>query len=136
MKKLEHIGIAVRNLDEAEKRFARLLGTPPYKRETVESEQVTTSFFLTGDSKIELLASTQPGGVIDRFIEKHGEGIHHIALATDDIEAEIRRLKAEGFELVNDRPKKGADNKLVIFVHPRSTGGILVEYCQEIKEED
>ena len=135
MKKIEHIGIAVKDLEEAEKRFARLLQVEPYKRETVASEQVTTSFFQAGDAKIELLASTSPGGVIDKFIEKRGEGIHHIAFATADIEAEIRRLKAEGFELINDRPKKGADNKWVIFVHPRSTGGILVEFCQEIHKD-
>ena len=136
MKKVEHIGIAVKNLAEAEKRFEKLLGTAPYKRETVESEQVTTSFFHAGESKIELLASTVSGGVIDKFIEKRGEGIHHIAFATGDIYAEIQRLKKEGFILINDNPKKGADNKLVIFVHPKSTGGILVEYCQEIPDEN
>ena len=136
MKKIEHIGIAVRSLDEAEERFARLLGVEPYKRETVESEGVITSFFRAGESKIELLASTTPGGVVDRFIEKRGEGMHHIAFATDDIFAEMERLRREGFTLLSDRPKKGADNKWVVFIHPKSTGGVLVEFCQEIRSED
>ena len=134
MKKIEHIGIAVRDLEQAEKRWSVLLGTSPYKREEVASEGVVTSFFQTGESKIELLADLEPGGVINRFVERRGEGMHHIAFATDDIHAEIRRLKAAGFRLVREEPRRGADNKWVIFVHPASTGGILVEFCQEIKD--
>ncbi len=131
IKKVEHIGIAVKNLEESGKLYQRLLGISPYKRETVESEGVVTLFFKTGESKIELLASIEPGGVIARFIEKHGEGIHHIAFETDDIEAELERLKREGFTLIHEKPKAGADNKLVAFVHPKSAGGVLVELCQE-----
>ncbi len=131
MKKIEHIGIAVRDLDEAEKRWAALLGRGPYKREEVAGEGVVTSFFDAGNVKIELLASLAPGGVIDRFVERRGEGIHHIAFATENIQAEIKRLQDEGFRLVNAEPRPGADNKMVIFVHPASTGGVLIEFCQE-----
>ncbi len=131
IKKVEHIGIAVKNLDDAEKLYEKLLGVKSYKRETVESEAVTTSFFQTGENKIELLASTDPDGVVARFVNKHGEGIHHIAFETDDIEAETERLKNEGFILLNEKPKRGADNKWVVFVHPKSAGGVLVELCQE-----
>ncbi len=131
MKKIEHIGIAVKNLDEAEKRFAKLLNTLSYKREIVESEGVITSFFKVGDSKIELLAATTADSPIQKFIDKKGEGIHHIAFEVADIEAKIKSLFKDGFKLINEKPKDGADNKLVAFVHPKSTGGILIEICQE-----
>ena len=131
MKKIEHIGIAVKNLDEAEARFAKLLNTLSYKREEVKSEGVITSFFKVGESKIELLAATQPDSPIQKFIDKKGEGMHHIAFEVDDIHQKMQELANEGFRLINERPKDGADNKLVAFVHPKSTGGILVEICQE-----
>jgi len=131
--KIEHLGIAVANLDEAEKRYEQLLGVPSYKREEVESEKVMTSFFLSGINKIELLAATSPESAIAKFIEKKGEGIHHVAFDVEDIHAEMQRLKNEGFILLNETPKKGADNKLICFVHPKSTGGVLMELCQEIK---
>ncbi len=131
MKKIEHIGIAVRDLDAAEERWASLLGHGPYKREEVASEGVITSFFDAGGVKIELLASLEAGGVIDRFVERRGEGIHHIAFASEDLQAEIRRLQSEGFRLINTEPRPGADNKMVVFVHPASTGGVLIEFCQE-----
>ncbi len=130
--KVEHIGIAVTDLDQAEKLYEKLLGVKPYKRETVENEHVITSFFKTGETKIELLAALDDQSVIKKFIEKRGEGFHHIAFATDDIEKEMKRLKSEGFELLHDQPKRGADNKLVAFIHPKSAGGMLVELCQEI----
>lgn len=132
MDKIEHIGIAVKNLAEAEKTYTALLGVAPYKREAVESEHVTTSFFKVGETKIELLEATSPESAIAKFIEKKGEGIHHIAYAVDDIIAEMKRLKEEGFVLLNEVPKKGADNKLICFVHPKSAGGVLTELCQEI----
>lgn len=132
MKKVEHIGIAVRSLDQSVPLYEKLLHTPCYKRETVESEQVDTAFFLQGDTKIELLQSQNPEGVIARFIEKKGEGMHHIAFEVDDIHAEMARLRQEGFELLNPEPKKGADNKLICFLHPKTTGGVLVELCMEI----
>lgn len=132
MEKIEHLGIAVRNLTEANKVYEALLGVPPYKSERVESEGVETSFFQIGESKIELLVATNPESPIAKFIEKRGEGIHHIAFAVDDIVAEMKRLENEGFILLNDVPKKGADNKLVAFLHPRSAHGVLVELCQEI----
>ncbi|MCE2788557.1 MAG: methylmalonyl-CoA epimerase [Saprospiraceae bacterium] len=131
LKKIEHIGIAVSDLDQAEKLFSRLLGAESYKREVVESESVITSFFKSGPNKIELLAATNATGPIQRFLEKKGEGIHHIAFAVDDINFEMQRLKNEGFELLNDQPKLGADNKWVCFIHPRSTGGTLIELCQD-----
>lgn len=133
MKKIEHIGIAVKNIENATKIYTSLLGSSPYKMEEVKSEGVKTSFFKTGDSKIELLEATNPDSPIAKFIEKRGEGVHHIAFAVDDIESEIARLKKEGFIVLNETPKKGADNKLVVFLHPRSTTGVLVELCQEIK---
>ena len=133
MKKVEHIGIAVRSLDQSVPLYEKLLHTPCYKRETVDSEQVDTAFFLQGDTKIELLQSLNPEGVIARFIEKKGEGMHHIAFEVDDIHAEMARLRQEGFELLNPEPKKGADNKLICFLHPKTTGGVLVELCMEIK---
>lgn len=132
MKKIEHIGIAVKNMDDANKTYEALLGKAPYKMEAVESEGVTTSFFETGESKIELLAGTNADSPISKFIAKRGEGIHHIAFAVDDILAEMQRLKEAGFVLLNEKPKKGADNKWVAFVHPKANHGVLVELCQEI----
>lgn len=131
MKKIEHIGIAVKNLTEANSIYEALLGVPPYKTEEVESEGVATSFFRCGESKIELLEATKADSPIAKFIEKRGEGIHHIAFAVDDIEAEIKRLKDAGFVVLNETPKVGADNKLVAFLHPKSSCGVLVELCQE-----
>ncbi|MFN6177157.1 MAG: methylmalonyl-CoA epimerase [Flavobacteriales bacterium] len=133
MIRIEHIGIAVKDLNAAEELYQKLLGAPSYKRESVESEGVITSFFQVGPNKIELLESTRPDGPIAKAIEKRGEGIHHIAYEVDDIRAEMARLRAEGFTLLNDEPKRGADNKLVCFVHPKSAGGVLVELCQEIR---
>lgn len=132
MKKIEHIGIAVKKLAAANTVYEALLGVPPYKSESVASEGVATSFFRCGDSKIELLEATNPDSPIAKFIEKRGEGVHHIAFAVDDIEAEINRLKKEGFVVLNQIPKQGADNKLVAFLHPKSSHGVLVELCQEI----
>jgi methylmalonyl-CoA/ethylmalonyl-CoA epimerase len=129
--RIEHLGIAVKDLSAAEEVYTRLLGEGPYKRETVESEGVITSFFRVGPNKIELLESTRPDGPIARAIEKRGEGIHHVAFEVEDIRAEMDRLRAEGFVLLNEEPKLGADNKLVCFVHPKSAGGVLVELCQE-----
>ena len=131
--KIEHIGIAVKNMDDANVLFGKLLGVPSYKEELVESEGVLTSFFQTGTNKIELLMATNPESPIAKFLEKKGEGIHHIAFDVDDIHSEIGRLKSEGFVLINEVPKKGADNKLVVFLHPKNTNGVLVELCQEIK---
>ena len=133
MLKVEHIGIAVNNLAQSIPLFEKLLNTACYKTEAVASEQVTTAFFRQGDTKIELLESTDPQGVIARFIEKKGEGIHHIAFEVADIEAEMKRLQAEGFTLLNETPKPGADNKLVCFLHPKGTNGVLVELCMERK---
>ncbi|AKQ44893.1 hypothetical protein TH63_03470 [Rufibacter radiotolerans] len=132
--KVEHIGIAVKNFQDANQLFAKLLGAEPYKEEKVESEAVNTSFFHVGNTKIELLEATADHSAIARFIEKKGEGIHHIAFEVEDIVAEMERLKAEGFQLLNETPKRGADNKLVCFVHPKSANGVLVELCQEIKK--
>lgn len=129
--RIEHIGIAVKDLGASEELFGRLLGTASYKREEVASEGVVTSFFRTGPNKIELLESTRPDGPIAKAIAKRGEGIHHIAFEVADIRAEMARLKAEGFTLLSEEPKRGADNKLVCFVHPKGTGGVLVELCQE-----
>lgn len=134
MKKPEHIGIAVKNLAASEALFSRLLNTEVYKREFVDSEHVNTSFFRSGDLKIELLEATDPNSAIARFIEKKGEGIHHLALEVDDIRAEMNRLEKEGFVLLNSEPKQGADNKLVCFVHPKSANGVLIEICQEIQK--
>lgn len=131
MKKLEHIGIAVKNLEESEALFAKLLGTKPYKRETVESEQVTTSFFQIGDIKIELLSAINEQGPIAKFIEKKGEGIHHLAFETESIIHELAQKKEDLFEIINQDPKDGADNKLISFLHPKSTNGVLIELCQE-----
>ncbi len=133
MKKIEHIGIAVKDLETSNTVFEKLLGVAAYKFEAVESEGVTTSFFQTGSNKIELLAATNPESPIAKFIEKKGEGIHHIAFDVEDIVSEIARLKNEGFVVLNEIPKKGADNKLVAFLHPKTTNGVLIELCQEIK---
>ncbi len=133
MKKIEHLGIAVKSLAQAVPVYEKLLKTPCYKTESVEIERVNTAFFRTGESKIELLESADPEGVIAKFIEKKGEGLHHVAFEVDDIEAEMKRLQEEGFILLNDKPKKGADNKLICFLHPKSTGGVLIELCQEIR---
>jgi methylmalonyl-CoA/ethylmalonyl-CoA epimerase len=132
MKKLEHIGIAVKDLQQSINLFESLLNSPCYKTETVESEQVSTAFFQKGETKIELLANTVAGGVIEKFIEKKGEGIHHLAFAVNDIRSEMLRLKDQGFVLLQEEPKKGADNKLVCFLHPKSTNGVLIELCQDI----
>ena len=131
MNKIEHIGIAVNDLNTSNNLFEKLLGVAAYKEEEVASEGVITSFFKTGPNKIELLASTSEDGPIAKFLAKKGEGIHHIAFAVDDIIAEMARLKKEGFVLLNEVPKKGADNKLVAFVHPKTSNGVLIELCQE-----
>jgi methylmalonyl-CoA/ethylmalonyl-CoA epimerase len=131
MLKVEHIGIAVRTLADSVPLFEKLLNSQCYKTEQVENEKVNTAFFKTGDTKVELLESIDPTGVISKFIEKKGEGLHHIAFEVKDIEAEMERLKNEGFVLLNDKPKKGADNKLVCFLHPKNTNGVLIELCQE-----
>ncbi|HEX7904956.1 MAG TPA: methylmalonyl-CoA epimerase [Chitinophagaceae bacterium] len=131
MQKVEHIGIAVKNLDVSIPLFEKLLNSLCYKTEAVESEKVNTAFFKTGETKIELLESADPGGVIARFIEKKGEGLHHIAFEVADIIIEMERLKKEGFVLLNETPKHGADNKLVCFLHPKETNGVLIELCQE-----
>jgi methylmalonyl-CoA/ethylmalonyl-CoA epimerase len=131
MEKIEHIGIAVKNLEASNTLFAALLGKPHYKVEEVKSEGVKTSFFDVGPNKIELLEATNTGSPIAKFIAKKGEGIHHIAFAVTDIKAEINRLKSEGFTVLNEEPKLGADNKLVAFLHPKTTNGVLIELCQE-----
>ncbi len=133
MKNIEHIGIAVKNLADSCELYERLLGVKHYKVENVDSEQVATAFFKVGENKIELLEATGEQSAIHKFIEKRGEGIHHLAFKVDDILAEMERLKKEGFTLLNDRPKPGADNKLVCFVHPKDANGVLIELCQEIK---
>lgn len=135
MRKIEHIGIAVKSLEVSNVVFEKLFGTPAYKSEEVEGEGVNTSFFMNGPNKIELLEATNPESPIAKFLEKKGEGIHHIAFDVEDIVSEIARLKAEGFIVLNDIPKKGADNKLVAFLHPKSTNGVLIELCQEIKNQ-
>ena len=133
MRKIEHIGIAVKSLESSNLLFEKLFGQPPYKQEEVVSEGVKTSFFMNGPNKIELLEATNPDSPIAKFIDKKGEGIHHIAFDVNDINEEIIRLKNEGFVVLNEIPKKGADNKLVAFLHPKGTNGVLVELCQEIK---
>lgn len=130
---VEHIGIAVKNIADSNSLFSKLFNIEPYKQEAVESEGVTTSFFKINETKIELLEATNPESAIAKFIEKKGEGIHHLAFEVDDIEAEMERLKAEGFVLLNEQPKNGADNKLVCFLHPKGTNGVLIELCQERK---
>ena len=133
MDKIEHIGIAVKDLEASNTLFEKLLGVAHYKTEEVVSEGVKTSFFKSGPNKIELLEATKPDSPIAKYLEKKGEGIHHVAFAVEDIVSEIERLKGEGFVVLNEKPKKGADNKLVAFLHPKGTNGVLVELCQEIK---
>lgn len=133
MLKVEHIGIAVKNLSESILLFEKLLNSPCYKTEEVASEKVSTAFFSQGETKIELVASTDTESVIAKFIAKKGEGLHHIAFDVADIYAEMERLKAEGFILLNETPKKGADNKLVCFLHPKTTNGVLIELCQSLQ---
>ena len=135
MKKIEHIGIAVKDLEKSNILFKQLFGVPHYKIEEVASEGVKTSFFEAGPNKIELLEATNPESPIAKFIDKKGEGVHHIAFAVDDIYTEIKRLEKEGFIVLNNNPKKGADNKLVAFLHPKSTNGVLIELCQEIEHK-
>ena len=133
---IEHLGIAVKDIEQANSLYEKLLGVPSYKQEVVESEAVTTSFFRVGDSKIELLSSINGDGPIGKFIAKKGEGIHHIAFDVDDIEFELDRLEKEGFQSINKTPKPGADNKLVAFLHPKSTNGVLIELCQEALSQE
>ena len=134
MNKIEHIGIAVKDMAAANDIYTKVLGYKPYKAETVVSEGVSTTFFKCGESKIELLEATNPESPIAKFIEKRGEGMHHVAFAVNDIEKEMKRLEEEGFVLLNDKPKQGADNKLVAFLHPKSSHGVLIELCQDIKK--
>jgi len=136
MLKLEHIGIAVKSLAESELLFEKLLNTSSYKRETVVDQQVITSFFQSGDSKIELLEATAEDSPISKFILKRGEGIHHIAFEVEDIKSEMRRLRKDGFQLLQEEPSIGADNKWVCFLHPKSTNGVLVEICQSIPQSN
>ncbi len=133
IKKIEHVGIAVKNLEKSKELFKKLLGQASYKTETVESENVTTSFFKIGEQKIELLKSTAENSSISRFIDRRGEGMHHLALHVEDIPKEIQRLENEGFSFVSKTPVKGADNKMIVFLHPKTTNGVLIELCQEIK---
>ena len=131
MKKIEHIGIAVKNLNNANFLFKKLFGVDNYKEEVVESEGVSTSFYMIGETKVELLEATSESSPINKFINKRGEGVHHIAFEVENIESEIQRLKSEGFKLINDFPKDGADNKRIAFIHPKDTSGVLIELCQE-----
>lgn len=134
MKKIEHIGIAVKDIEASNDLFGKLFGKTHYKTEAVESEGVITSFFKAGPNKIELLQATNDDSPIAKFIKKKGEGIHHIAFAVEDITTEIERLKGEGFRMIHEKPKKGADNKLIAFLHPKATNGVLIELCQDIDE--
>ena len=133
--KVEHLGIAVKNIDLSNKLFAKLLGKQHYKTESVESESVITSFFKIGEQKIELLQSTDGGGPIAKFIEKRKEGVHHLALHVENIVEEVKRLKKEGFEFISETPKKGADNKIIVFLHPKTTNGVLIELCQNTEKK-
>ena len=133
MIKIEHIGIAVSNINTANELYSKILGVKPYKLETVDAEGVITSFFKTDNTKIELIQGIEKDNAISKFIKKRGEGIHHIAFEVDDIKSEVKRLKKLGFIIINDTPKKGADNKLICFIHPKSTNHVLIELCQEIK---
>ena len=133
MKKIEHIGIAVSDLDQANKLYSTILNSQPYRTETIETEGVITSFFKCKDTKIELLQGIDEKSAISKFIKKRGEGVHHIAFEVDDIVSEIKRLKELGFEIINEKPKKGAGNKLICFIHPKSTNHVLIELCQKIK---
>lgn len=136
MNKIEHLGIAVKNLEASNSLFEKLLGVAPYKTEEVKEEGVKTSFFNTGSSKIELLEATVADSPVAKFIEKRGEGIHHVAFDVTDIQSEVKRLISEGFKVLNETPKRGADNKWVVFLHPKSTNGVLIELCQEIEKEN
>ncbi|MEO9021448.1 MAG: methylmalonyl-CoA epimerase [Ginsengibacter sp.] len=136
MKKIEHIGIAVKKLSVSIPLFEKLLNTPCYKTETVESENVITAFFKTGENKIELLEARSPESVINKFIERKGEGMHHIAFEVENIEEEMKRMVREGFTLLNEKPKPGADNKMVCFLHPRDTNGVLIELVMERKDKE
>lgn len=136
MNKIEHIGIAVKSIESAKAIYKSLLGSDSYKTEAVESEGVATSFFMIGESKIELLEATKEDSPIAKFIEKRGEGIHHIAFSVTDIKSEVKRLKGEGFIVLNETPKQGADNKWVVFLHPKSTNGVLIELCQDINNNE
>ncbi|MGB3775750.1 MAG: methylmalonyl-CoA epimerase [Leeuwenhoekiella sp.] len=136
MERIDHIGIAVKDLEKANLFYKKLLGTAHYKIEFVEGENVNTSFFKMGENKIELLEATSPDSPITKFLEKNGEGMHHIAYSVDDIKGELKRLKEEGFELIDETPKRGADNKWVAFIHPKSAGGILIELCQDVLTPD
>lgn len=133
MNKIEHIAIAVKNMDNSNLLFEKLLNTKPYKQEVVASEKVKTSFFKVGETKVELLEPIGNEGPIAKFLESKGEGLHHIAFEVEDIKAEMARLKGEGFILLNEEPKKGADNKWICFLHPKSSNGVLIELCQEVK---
>ena len=133
IKKIEHLGIAVKDLNKSNELFKKLLGEQSYKTEAVDSESVTTSFFKVGDQKIELLEASEPNSTIARFIERRGEGMHHLAFHVENIDEEIERLEKEGFEFVSKTPIKGADNKMVVFLHPKTTNGVLIELCQEIE---
>lgn len=133
MLKIEHIGIAVKDISASNELFRKLFGKAAYKTESVESEGVSTSFFMMGESKIELLEATRPDSAIAKYIEKKGEGIHHLAFEVEDIYSEMKRLESEGFTLLSAEPKRGADNKLIVFLHPKSTNGVLIELCQEIR---
>ena len=133
IKKIEHVGIAVKDLEKSNELFKKLLGKTSYKTENVESENVTTSFFKIGDQKIELLKSTSENSSVSRFLDRRGEGMHHLALHVEDIPTEIQRLENEGFSFVSKTPVKGADNKMIVFLHPKTTNGVLIELCQEIK---
>ena len=136
LKKIEHIGIAVKNLELSNQLYAKLLGTKHYKTEFVDSESVKTSFFKVGENKIELLQATNPESAIAKYINKKGEGVHHVAFEVENIKAEIKRLINEGFELIDNTPKLGADNKIIAFLHPKSSGGVLVELCQEVSNKE
>jgi len=136
LKKIEHIGIAVKDLEVSNRLYTKLLGTKHYKTEFIDSESVKTSFFKVGENKIELLQATNPESAIAKFINKKGEGVHHVAFEVENIEAEIKRLIDEGFELIDDTPKLGADNKIIAFLHPKSSGGVLVELCQEVPNKE
>ena len=131
---IDHIGIAVQSLEKGNLLYELLLKTPPYKSEEVESEGVITSFFMTGESKVELLMATHPESPVQKFIDKKGEGIHHIAFSVENIEDEIARLKQSGLQFISETSKKGADNKLICFLHPKSTGGVLIELCQDLNQ--
>ena len=136
LKKIEHIGIAVKDLEVSNQLYAKLLGTKHYKTEFVDSENVKTSFFKVGENKIELLQATNPESAIAKYINKKGEGVHHVAFEVENIKAEIKRLINEGFEFIDNTPKLGADNKIIAFLHPKSSGGVLVELCQEVPNKE